>query len=220
MNLLDVTGPDEYHKRVNNNACANRMVLETFRIALLVMERPELAHAEFLSGLLDRLCFHDVCAALPSLVKELYVPVPDRESGVAPPFDDYEKLENVLLPGLKSRLLNPSEYLGARLPKVWKNLRFGIYWRGMRFQVSIGRGEVRIESDPGNRAEAVWRVRGQGLRCSPGEVAISNLPQPSPAGEKRAPGHPSGKSGLALAGFPIGEGPRIAVQKEKAPTPS
>jgi len=111
--ILDVTGPDEYHERVNNNAYTNRMALETFRIALRVIEYLEAQQPEFLSALLARLNYADLRAALPQLIADLYLPAPDCVSGLIPQFDGYNALEDVSLPTLKSRVLNLSEYLGG-----------------------------------------------------------------------------------------------------------
>jgi nigerose phosphorylase len=113
LELLDVTGPDEYHERVNNNAYTNRMALETFRIALKVIEHLETHEPEFLSALLDRLDYTVVRSSLPQLISELHVPSPDSETGLIPQFDGYSALEDVSLKTLKSRVLNPSEYLGG-----------------------------------------------------------------------------------------------------------
>ena len=36
--ILDVTGPDEYHERVHNNAFTNRMVANTFEVCRQVAD--------------------------------------------------------------------------------------------------------------------------------------------------------------------------------------
>jgi len=111
--LLDVVGPDEYHERVSNNAYTNRMVLETFRIAQDVVNLLEKDNPEFLSQLIERLGFEKMRAELPRLQKELFITKPDDDTGIIEQFDGYNELEDMLLPELKKRLINPNEYLGG-----------------------------------------------------------------------------------------------------------
>jgi trehalose/maltose hydrolase-like predicted phosphorylase len=111
--FLDVVGPDEYHERVNNNAYTNRMALETFRIAQRVVALLEAGNPSFLSDLIQRLSFESLLAELSRLCEQIYLPVPARDTGVIPQFDGYQALEDVFPSGLKSRLLNPNEYLGG-----------------------------------------------------------------------------------------------------------
>ena len=96
--LLDVVGPDEYHERVHNNAYTNRMAKFTLETAFQTLEKqvekfPDLGNWKEVAG-------------------ELYIPQPD-ENGIIPQFDDYQKLEDCSLEELKSRILNPTEYLGG-----------------------------------------------------------------------------------------------------------
>lgn len=109
--ILDVTGPDEYHERVNNNAFTNRMVKLCLRIALdaldLLRDRDPSRYEALLSG----------ASVRPEQIREmhdrLYVPEPDAENGLIEQFDGYYTLEDVSLADLKSRMLNPYEYLGG-----------------------------------------------------------------------------------------------------------
>jgi trehalose/maltose hydrolase-like predicted phosphorylase len=111
--FLDVTGPDEYHERVHNNAYTNRMVRQTFGIALEVRDLLEKRHPEFFAALIERLSLKEMLDSLPELVAKTFVPGPAPETGIIPQFDGYETLEDVTLQTLKSRLLNPTEYLGG-----------------------------------------------------------------------------------------------------------
>jgi trehalose/maltose hydrolase-like predicted phosphorylase len=72
--------------------------------------------------------------------------------------------------GLKTSGETPS--LNPRLPKAWKSLRFGMQWRGMRFHLSMGPSEIRIEASPDNQAEMEWTVCGQALHCAPGKPIV------------------------------------------------
>ncbi|WP_018753475.1 glycosyl hydrolase family 65 protein [Paenibacillus sanguinis] len=109
--ILDVTGPDEYHERVNNNAFTNRLVKETLRIAIDVMALLQ----KHDSRTYDRLLAEG--SIRPEHIQDmhdgLYVPQPDPASGIIEQFDGYFTLEDVALPELKARMINPHEYLGG-----------------------------------------------------------------------------------------------------------
>ncbi|EES71146.1 glycosyl hydrolase family 65 central catalytic domain protein [Paenibacillus sp. oral taxon 786 str. D14] len=109
--ILDVTGPDEYHERVNNNAFTNRMVKECLRIALDAMEILKRGNSERYEQLLAG--SHIQPEHIRDMYERLYVPEPDAQSGLIEQFDRYYALEDVALPQLKSRMLHPHEYLGG-----------------------------------------------------------------------------------------------------------
>ncbi|RED84284.1 glycoside hydrolase family 65 protein [Cohnella phaseoli] len=111
--LLDVTGPDEYHERVGNNAFTNAMAKRTIGIALATLELLEAKYPEAYRELVDKLNDIDDLAALSHMHDELYVPSPDPRTGIIEQFDGYLKLEDVDLPTLKSRVLDKNEYLGG-----------------------------------------------------------------------------------------------------------
>ncbi|ANS76950.1 kojibiose phosphorylase [Paenibacillus yonginensis] len=111
--ILDVTGPDEYHERVNNNAFTNRLVKKALSIALQTEEllskrNPEL-HAAVTGGADAAITVEKIR----ELHDGLYVPEPDAETSVIEQFDGYFKLEDVSLADLKKRVLHPSEYWGG-----------------------------------------------------------------------------------------------------------
>ncbi|MEF2966116.1 glycosyl hydrolase family 65 protein [Paenibacillus sp. M1] len=110
--LLDVTGPDEYHERVNNNAFTNAMVKRTLRVALAALEFLQAHDPDQYDSLIKR-----GAAILPEHIADmhdrLYVPQPDGESRVIEQFDRYFTLEDVSLPELKSRVLHTNEYWGG-----------------------------------------------------------------------------------------------------------
>lgn len=108
--LLDVIGPDEYHERVNNNAYTNYMAHEcicNFFDALAKVTRVNRAYG------VDFAEKHAVdIAKLRKLRKKLYLPLPD-ENGIIEQFDGYFKLEDVYVPTVRARLVNPNEYWGG-----------------------------------------------------------------------------------------------------------
>jgi len=112
--LLDVTGPDEYHERVANNAYTNYLaqyaVESTIDAAGLLRDDDPQAFA----ALRERLDFDErEEARLTDFAAKLYCPQPDPETNVIEQFDGYLKLEDCPLEEIKSRVLNPAEYLGG-----------------------------------------------------------------------------------------------------------
>ncbi|HEX2927778.1 MAG TPA: glycosyl hydrolase family 65 protein [Ruminiclostridium sp.] len=111
--ILDVTGPDEYHERVNNNAFTNMMVKHTLEVAEKTLELLQRDHKEAYQKLLAKLDFRDEVDTLKEMNTLLYIPQPDRNSLVIEQFDGYHRLEDVSLQELKGRIINPNEYLGG-----------------------------------------------------------------------------------------------------------
>jgi len=111
--LLDVTGPDEYHERLNNNAFTNRMVQFTLDKALAVLNLLKKAAPAAYTALENKIGFEAELADWREMSAKLYLPAPDPKSGVIPQFDGYHTLEDISLKELKSRVLNPNEYLGG-----------------------------------------------------------------------------------------------------------
>ncbi len=112
--LPDVTGPDEYHERVANNAYTNYL---SGYCAGATIEAAGLLHQEdpqAFSALRERLGFSaEEEARLADFAAKLHLPQPDPETGIIEQFDGYLKLEDCSLEAIKSRILNPSEYLGG-----------------------------------------------------------------------------------------------------------
>lgn len=111
--ILDVTGPDEYHERVANNAFTNFLVRETLAIALQLLEGFKLKDQAYYHTLIDRLHFQEEIGLLREIHDKLYIPAADSETCVIDQFDGYRRLEDLPLEELKARILNPHEYLGG-----------------------------------------------------------------------------------------------------------
>lgn len=111
--LLDVTGPDEYHERVNNNAYTNVMVKYTLEAALNVIELIRTKYQKEYEQLEAKLQFVQDIEKLSDMLQRLYVPSPDSATSIIQQFDGYNRLEDVTLKGLKARVLNPNEYFGG-----------------------------------------------------------------------------------------------------------
>ncbi|QJD83822.1 glycoside hydrolase family 65 protein [Cohnella herbarum] len=111
--ILDVTGPDEYHERVNNNAFTNELVRTTLEIAFKAMAVLESKYPEAYASLMEKLDFSEDLGKLSSMLGQLYTPQPDPATLVIEQFDGYSKLEDVDLRTLKSRIMDKNEYLGG-----------------------------------------------------------------------------------------------------------
>ncbi|MGB8983039.1 MAG: glycosyl hydrolase family 65 protein [Anaerolineales bacterium] len=111
--ILDVTGPDEYHERVHNNAFTNRMAAHTFEVCLRVAACLQKSFPETYVELLDRLDFRRDLNLVSEMARKLYRPDADAAGGTIPQFDGYLTLEDVSLPALLERKLHPHEYLGG-----------------------------------------------------------------------------------------------------------
>ncbi|MDR3284906.1 MAG: glycoside hydrolase family 65 protein [Treponema sp.] len=116
---LDVTGPDEYHERVHNNAFTNRMIFAVFETALEYIKGFRKMEPDFLADLLDKLDFEDDLASMEAALPHLYLPQPSQagiETGIAgiiEQFDGYFRLEDCSIAEVRSRLKDPREYWGG-----------------------------------------------------------------------------------------------------------
>ncbi len=111
--ILDVTGPDEYHERVHNNAFTNWMAAHTFEICLhltVFLQERYPAQAE---ALLEKIDFQKDLEAIREVSGQVYRPAPDPQTMIIPQFDGYLALEDIALDELLRRKLDPNEYLGG-----------------------------------------------------------------------------------------------------------
>ena len=111
--ILDVIGPDEYHERVNNNAFTSMVAKATFEIANATVNYLKRKHPGELNALVKKI---NIAKELPLFVEAaelLYVPQPDKKTGVIEQFDAYFKLKETTIEELKARMIHPNEYLGA-----------------------------------------------------------------------------------------------------------
>jgi len=111
--ILDVTGPDEYHERVHNNAFTNRMVNHSFEVCLYVAALLRQNSPDFLDNLLDSLGFEADLALIENVSKRMFLPDSDAGEDVIPQFDGYFSLEDIPLEKLLDLKLHPHEYLGG-----------------------------------------------------------------------------------------------------------
>lgn len=111
--ILDVIGPDEYHERINNNAFTNMVVKATFEIAIATVKHLKQKHPAELRALVRKIGIENELSFFAEAVNLLYIPEPDRKTGIIEQFDAYFKLKEAKIEELKARKLHPDEYLGA-----------------------------------------------------------------------------------------------------------
>ncbi|NDV62794.1 glycoside hydrolase family 65 protein [Puniceicoccales bacterium CK1056] len=112
--LLDVTGPDEYHERVNNNAYTNYLVRHCVRAMLEAARIMAESDPEKFSELASALGFNDAERdCLQDFADRLHLPQPNPRNGIIEQFDGYFQLEDCSLDQLKGRIIDPNEYLGG-----------------------------------------------------------------------------------------------------------
>ena len=111
--LHDVIGPDEYHERVNNNAYTNRMAKYTFESAVRVITELSKLSADSKHILEQRYELNLLLSMFQDASQKLYIPQPEKDTGVIEQFDGYKHLEDVSIEEVKSRLLHEKEYWGG-----------------------------------------------------------------------------------------------------------
>lgn len=111
--LLDVTGPDEYHERVNNNYFTNVLSGYTLQTAIWAYETLEKLDPAGHKKLLERTKFDAILPQIRDMAAKLYIAEPDPKTGVIPQFDRYFSLEDVSLADLNARKKHPHEYFGG-----------------------------------------------------------------------------------------------------------
>jgi nigerose phosphorylase len=111
--ILDVTGPDEYHERVHNNAFTNAIVAETFAIANATIAHLKRKHPKALRTLLKKLRIASELAGFRAAAANLYTQEPDPKTGIIEQFDGYLKLQQITPAELKKKMIHPHEYLGG-----------------------------------------------------------------------------------------------------------
>ena len=111
--ILDVTGPDEYHERVNNNAYTSIMVKYTLEAALSAIKLLKTKYEKEYKNLDLTTNFESEIDKFKDMYDKLYIPSPDKETNIIEQFDGYERLESISVEKLKERIIDPNEYLGG-----------------------------------------------------------------------------------------------------------
>jgi trehalose/maltose hydrolase-like predicted phosphorylase len=111
--VLDVTGPDEYHERVHNNAFTNWMVAHTLDVCLKVADLMQQQSPQIYASVFDNVEAQQDLVTIRQMAEGIYRPESVARQGVIPQFDGYFSLEDVSMQDLLARRLDPHEYLGG-----------------------------------------------------------------------------------------------------------
>jgi trehalose/maltose hydrolase-like predicted phosphorylase len=111
--LLDVTGADEYHERVNNDAYTNVMTKRALEAAFEALGVMKAHYPEEYELLSVKLNLREELPYLEDMLGKLYVPEPDPQTGLIEQFDGYFSREDVTPEELRRRELKPNEYWGS-----------------------------------------------------------------------------------------------------------
>lgn len=110
--FLDVTGADEYHERVNNDAYTNYMIWLTAKAALDVIALLRREYPEEYERVMTELVYWEEEKNIRDLFEKIYLPKPGKDM-IIEQFDGYLKGEDLSLEELYSRIIKPNEYLGS-----------------------------------------------------------------------------------------------------------
>ena len=108
--IHDVVGPDEYHERVNNNAYTNKMAQFVFETACDMINKLD---RDFFDKLSETFDLKKLSEIFKESSENLYIKIPDSNTGLVEQFDGYFKLEDTTVDEVRSRLLDPKEYWGG-----------------------------------------------------------------------------------------------------------
>lgn len=110
--LHDVTGPDEYHERNNNDAYTNMLTKEMAEVLFRLWEEMEQDYPAWTQKLKEKLFVPGEYGKMREFAALLYVREPD-EQGLIEQFDGYFDLEDLQIGRLLERKLKDTEYLGG-----------------------------------------------------------------------------------------------------------
>ncbi|WMJ22741.1 glycoside hydrolase family 65 protein [Paludicola sp. MB14-C6] len=110
--LLDVTGADEYHERVNNDAYTNYMVKLCLQSAVETLDYLQENHNALYEKIVSNFDSEEELKLIYNMNEKIYLPQPNNE-GVIEQYDGYFKQEDLSIEELYSRIIKPNEYLGS-----------------------------------------------------------------------------------------------------------
>jgi len=112
--LLRVIGCDEYHENVNNNTFTNMMVRFNLTRAVKVYYMLKERNKDLLQEIMGKVKIQEKeVEKWDEIASLLYIPSPDKASGLIEQFDGYFALEDIFPSELKKRCIHPDEYMGC-----------------------------------------------------------------------------------------------------------
>ncbi|MCG8568677.1 MAG: glycoside hydrolase family 65 protein [Spirochaetes bacterium] len=111
--ILDITGPDEYHERVNNNRYTNWLVKEVLDFALFVIDLISNSYPDHMKYLNNLYSIAELKDQFEEMAQALYLPQCDPQTKLMEQFDGYFKLDDISLEEIITQKIHPTEYLGG-----------------------------------------------------------------------------------------------------------
>lgn len=108
--IHDVVGPDEYHERVKNNGYTSKMAQFVLKSAHKIIEQIK---NDGKADMYKKYDLDELSEKFDYYADNMYIPAPDKNTGLIEQFDGYFKLEDVDIPTLKTRILDDKEYWGG-----------------------------------------------------------------------------------------------------------
>jgi len=111
--FIRLLGPDEYHENVDNNAFTNYQARFALDRAVTFYERMREDAPDKLEAIAERLDLgQEDIESWWEMVRLIYRPQPDPDTGLIEQFDGYFDLEDIQPDELRKRLIHPEEYWG------------------------------------------------------------------------------------------------------------
>lgn len=111
--FIRVTGPDEYHENVDNNAFTNYQAHYALKQALRIYAQLKETDPQDLTRIAEKIGLEEgEVKNWEEMVQLLYLPAPHPEDHLLEQFQGYFALEDIPPAQLKERLLHPQEYWG------------------------------------------------------------------------------------------------------------
>lgn len=93
--IRDVIGPDEYKEHVDNNAYTNHMAYYNMELAFVLIDRLKEEKTLLYERLHNLLNLEELKIHLTERMPLLYLPLPDKETGIIPQFDGFFDLKSI-----------------------------------------------------------------------------------------------------------------------------
>lgn len=111
--ILDVTGPDEYHEQVNNNFYTNLMIKKSLESLFGCLEILESKFPLYFSEFILTEDKNGDFIKLKEFKDKLFIPDVINNLDIIPQFDNYLSLQDIKLEKLLEQKLHANEYLGG-----------------------------------------------------------------------------------------------------------
>lgn len=100
--LRDVIGPDEYKEHVDNNAYTNHLAFHNMKLAVNLIGVLKAEKPAVYTKLQELLNLEELLVRLNERMPKVYLPLPEKETGIIPQFDGFFDLKSIDLTKYKT----------------------------------------------------------------------------------------------------------------------